>query len=126
GFNTFRITRYSDLELTHSEDDDNLLQLIEEQVFERRFAEVVRIEVESGMPQQLRELLVEEFREDQPPEMRGSADPELMETGPLLELGDLMALASLEIPELRDAPFVPVTPPELKDPTRTIFDVLKE
>ncbi len=126
GFNTFRITRYSDLELAHSEDDDNLLQLIEEQVFERRFAEVVRIEVESGMPQQLRELLVEEFREDQPPEMRGSADPELIETGPLLELGDLMALASLEIPELRDAPFVPVTPPELKDPTRTIFDVLKE
>jgi len=126
GFNTFRITRYADLELAHSEDDDNLLQLIEEQVFERRFAEVVRIEVESGMPQSLRELLVEEFREDQPAEMRGSADPELIETGPLLELGDLMALASLEIPELRDPPFVPVTPPELKDQTRNIFDVLKE
>jgi polyphosphate kinase len=125
-FNTFRITRYADLELAHSEDDDNLLQLIEEQIFERRFAEVVRIEVESGMPQSLRELLIEEFREDQPPEMRGSADPELVETGPLLELGDLMALASLEIPELRDPPFVPVTPPELKDPTRNIFDVLKE
>src|SRR5437867_5147104 len=88
GFNTFRITRYADLELAHSEDDDNLLQLIEEQVFERRFAEVVRIEVESGMPQSLRELLVEEIREDQPAEMRGSADPELIETGPLLELGD--------------------------------------
>jgi polyphosphate kinase len=125
-FNTFRITRYSDLELTHSEDDDNLLQLIEEQVFERRFAEVVRIEVESGMPESLRELLVEEFREDQPIEIRASATPELIEAGPLLELGDLMSLASLEIPELRDPPFVPVTPPELKDPTRSIFEVLKE
>jgi len=49
GYNAFRVTRYSDLELTHSEDDDNLLQLIEEQVFERRFAEVVRIEVESDV-----------------------------------------------------------------------------
>jgi polyphosphate kinase len=126
GFNTFRVTRYSDLELAHSEDDDNLLQLIEEQVFERRFAEVVRIEVESGMPESLRELLMEELREDQPAEMRAYADPELVETGPLLELGDFMSLASLDIPELRDPPFAPVTPPELKDPTRTIFDVLKE
>ena len=126
GFNTFRVTRYSDLELAHSEDDDNLLQLIEEQVFERRFAEVVRIEVESGMPESLRELLMEELREDQPAEMRAYADPELVETGPLLELGDFMSLASLDIPELRDPPFAPLTPPELKDPTRTVFDVLKE
>src|SRR5437868_710295 len=126
GFNTFRVTRYSDLELAHSEDDDNLLQLIEEQVFERRFAEVVRIEVESGMPESLRELLMEELREDQPAEMRAYADPELVETGPLLELGDFMSIGLLDIPELRDPPFAPVTPPELKDPTRNIFDVLKE
>ena len=125
-FNTFRVTRYSDLELTHSEDDDNLLQLIEEHVFERRFAEVVRIEVESGMPESLRQLLMDELREDQPAEIRASADPVLVETGPLLELGDLMALASLEISELRDPPLVPVTPPELKDPTRNIFEVLKD
>jgi len=126
GFNTFRVTRYSDLELSHSEDDDNLLSLIEEQVFQRRFAEVVRIEVESGMPDSLRQLLMEELREDQPEEMRPLADPELVETGPLLDLGDLMTLASLEIAELRDPPFVPATPPELKDPARSIFDVLKE
>src|SRR5438552_2663043 len=126
GFNTFRVTRYSDLELSHSEDDDNLLSLIEEQVFQRRFAEVVRIEVESGMPESLRQLLMDELREDQPEEMRPLADPELVETGPLLDLGDLMTLASLEIAELRDPPFVPVTPPELKDTTRSIFDVLKE
>jgi polyphosphate kinase len=126
GFNAFRVTRYSDLELSHSEDDDNLLSLIEEQVFQRRFAEVVRIEVESGMPESLRQLLMEELREDQPAEMRPLADPELVETGPLLDLGDLMSLALLEIPELRDPPFVPATPPELRDPTRSVFDVLKE
>jgi polyphosphate kinase len=126
GFNAFRVTRYSDLELSHSEDDDNLLSLIEEQVFQRRFAEVVRIEVETGMPESLRQLLMEELREDQPAEMRPLADPELVETGPLLDLGDLMSLASLEIPELRDPPFVPATPPELKDPSRSVFDVLKE
>ena len=126
GFNTFRVTRYSDLELSHSEDDDNLLSLIEEQVFQRRFAEVVRIEVESGMPESLRQLLMDELREDQPEEMRPLADPELVETGPLLDLRDLMTLAALEISELRDPPFVPATPPELKDSARSIFDVLKE
>src|SRR6266403_3338017 len=97
GFNTFRVTRYSDLELSHSEDDDNLLQLIEEQVFQRRFAEVVRIEVESGMPDSLRQLLMEELKEDQPPEIKAIADPELVDTGPLLDLGDLMVLAQLEV-----------------------------
>ncbi|MFL5567870.1 MAG: polyphosphate kinase 1, partial [Gemmatimonadaceae bacterium] len=62
----------------------------------------------------------------QPEEMRAFADPELVETGPLLDLGDLLALALIDAPELRDPPFAPVTPPELKDPTRNIFDVLRE
>ena len=126
-FNTFRVTRYSDLELAAADDDeDDLLAIIEEQVFQRRFAEVVRVEVESGMPESLRELLVHELREDQPVEMQPLAESELFETGPLLELSDLMALAALDIPELRDPPFIPATPVELKDATRPIFDVIRE
>src|SRR5687768_9186481 len=31
GFNTFRVTRYSDLELAHSDEDEDLLTIIEEQ-----------------------------------------------------------------------------------------------
>ena len=50
GYNTFRVTRYSDLELANADDDDDLLTMIEEQVFQRRFAEVVRVEVERGTP----------------------------------------------------------------------------
>src|SRR3954468_13206532 len=126
GYNTFRVTRYSDLELANADDDDDLLTMIEEQVFQRRFAEVVRVEVESGMPQVLRALLMEELREDQPAEIKSISDPELVETGPLLDLGDLMSLAMLDVPELRDPPLVPVTPPELKDPATSIFEVLRE
>jgi polyphosphate kinase len=37
-----------------------------------------------------------------------------------------MALAQLDIPELKDPPLVPVTPSELKDTARNIFDVLRE
>jgi polyphosphate kinase len=70
GFNSFRVTRYSDLELAHSDEDDDLLAIIEEQVFQRRFAEVVRVEIERGTPPDLRDLLLAELLEDQPPKCR--------------------------------------------------------
>src|SRR5205814_4330835 len=52
----FRITRYSDLEIPVEEPED-LLEMIEEQVFKRRFGEVVRVEVQDDMLQHLRALL---------------------------------------------------------------------
>jgi polyphosphate kinase len=126
GYNTFRVTRYSDLELAHQDEDDDLLTIIEEQVFQRRFAEVVRVEVQRGTPPELRELLLAELLEDQPPEMPALSEADLVETGPLLDLGDLMWLATMDIPELRDPPFVPFTPPELRDSNRSIFDAVRE
>ena len=126
GSNVFRVTRYSDLELSHAEEPEDLMALIEEQVFQRRFAEVVRVEIETGTPPELQALLLEELREDQAADLPSLPDIELVETGPLLELGDLMILANLDIPELRDPPFVPVVPKELKDSSRSIFDVIRE
>ena len=126
GYSAFRVTRYSDLEIAHADDDDDLITIIEEQIFERRFAEVVRIEVETGTPSQLRELLLEELHQDQPAEMLALSESDVVETGPLLDLGDLMWLAQLDMPALRDPPFVPATPPELRDTTRSIFDAIKE
>jgi len=126
GFNTFRVTRYSDLELAHSDEDDDLLTIIEEQVFQRRFAEVVRVEIERGTPPDLRELLLAELLEDQPPEMPALTEADLVETGPLLDLGDLMWLATLDVPALRDEPFIPAIPPELRDSSRSIFDAIRE
>src|SRR6185295_10554480 len=112
GYYAFRVTRYSDLELPNFDEDDDLLAMIEEQVFQRRFAEVVRVEVQDGMPTHLRKLLLDELQEDQPPEMPPLTESEVVENGPLLELGD--------------PPYNAHTPPELRDPTRPIFDVLRE
>ena len=58
--------------------------------------------------------------------MPALTEADLVETGPLLDLGDLMWLATMEIPELRDPPFVAATPPELKDTSRSIFDAIRE
>jgi polyphosphate kinase len=126
GFSSFRVTRYSDLELAHSDEDEDLLTIIEEQVFQRRFAEVVRVEVQKGTPPDLRQLLLGELLEDQPPEMPALTEADLVETGPLLDLSDLMWLATMEIPDLRDPPFVPAAPPELKDTSRSIFDAIRD
>jgi polyphosphate kinase len=123
---TFRVTRYSDLDLAHFDEDDDLITVIEEQVFERRFAEVVRVEVEKGTPNELRELILAELREDQPAEMPALSQSDVVETGPLLDLGDLMWLATMNIPELRDPPFTPVVPGELRDSSRSIFDAIRE
>ena len=124
--NVFRVTRYSDLELAHSEEPEDLMALIEEQVFRRRFAEVVRVEIETGTSADLQELLLEELKEDQADDLPSLPEIELVETGPLVGLGDLMSLAMLDIPDLRDPSFMPQVPRELRDPGRSIFDVIKQ
>jgi polyphosphate kinase len=83
------------------------------------------VEVQTGVPEEVRAILVDELREEQTPEFALTPD-DVVEGGQLLELGDLMTLATLDIPELRDPPFAPVTPPRLRDTTRSIFDVIRE
>jgi polyphosphate kinase len=126
GWSTFRVTRYSDLDLADADEDDDLLTQIEEQVFQRRFAEVVRVEVERGIPRELRDLILSELLQDQPPEMPTLTEADMIDTGPLLDLGDLMWLATMNIPELRDPAFIPATPPELRDTSRSIFDAIRQ
>ncbi|MFI5246006.1 MAG: polyphosphate kinase 1, partial [Gemmatimonadales bacterium] len=126
GSHTFRITRYSDLEIANSEEPEDLLAMIEEQVFQRRFGEVVRLEVQSDMPAALRALLLDELRDTEDPEITPLTDREVHAQGLLLDLGDLMALAALDLPELKDPVFVPVVPAELRDADRSIFDVIHE
>jgi polyphosphate kinase len=122
----FRITRNSDIELLSSEEPDDLLATIEEQVFLRRFGEVVRLEVQTGTPPSMRALLIDELRDDRLPPNATLGENDVHEMGPLLELGDLRELASLDIPELRDPPLVPTTPPRLRGVNGAMFDVIRQ
>jgi polyphosphate kinase len=125
-WHAFRLTRYNDLELSNLDDSEDLLASVEKQVFERRFGEVVRVEVQDGMPPALSALLLEELRDESGPEALPLTERDLQTAGPLLELGDLMTIAQLDVPALRDPPLTPRTPPELRDPTRSIFNVMRE
>ena len=126
GWHMFRITRHSDLDVPAADESEDLLATIEEQIFQRRFGEVIRLEVETGMPPQVQALLLDELRDPSDPSVLPLTDREICDADPWLELGDLLSLASLEIPELRDAPFGPVTPPEVREPERSIFDIIRE
>src|ERR1041384_5466423 len=85
----FRITRNTDLEIDPDEADD-LLAVIQEEVRNRRFAEVVRIEVHPGMPESLRQLLLAEFNDDQESEGLELVPQDVYEVEGLLDASDLM------------------------------------
>ena len=127
GWWAFKVTRYSDLELDKTVDEpEDLLAMIEEQVFQRRFGEVVRLEVQDGMPLHIRALILEELRDSEALPGIVLTERDVYEGGPLLELGDLMSIAMLDVPELRDPPLVPSVPVAVRDTTRSIFDIIRE
>jgi len=100
----FRVTRNSDVQRNEEEADD-LLEAIQEELRERRFATVVRLEVAAGMPQWMRDLLSEQL-ETRPEDLFEAEGP--------LGLRDLMQLASVPLPSLKYKPWTPVIRPRLQ------------
>ena len=99
----FRVTRNADIRRDEEEADD-LLEMISEELRERRFARVVRLEVDGDMPDEVRSLLVKEL----------SIEPgDVYVSESLLGLGDAMDLMSIDRPDLKFEPWEPVTPPRL-------------
>ncbi len=101
----FRVTRNADIEIAEDEADD-LLQVIEDEVRRRRWGDAVRLEVSGSMPEAWRERLRRTLE----------LDPEDVFTIPNhLNVSDFRQLAELDLPELRDPPFVARLPTEYRD-----------
>lgn len=99
----FRVTRDADVDLQEEEAAD-LLRTIEYGIRQRQFGRVVRLAVDSSMPQRIIDLLVDN--------LEIVADDVYCMNGPL-GLASLMELMKIDRPDLKDAPFVPVVPPAL-------------
>jgi polyphosphate kinase len=112
----FRVTRNANTERDEEEADD-LLELIESEVRDRRFAPIVRLECERGVDPTRRAMLTSELGLD------GSED--VFETSGMLALRDLMELMSIDAPALRDPPFHPVDTPRLPA-ERNIFHSIRD
>jgi polyphosphate kinase len=105
GVHAFRVTRNASLDRSEEEADD-LLEMISEELRERRFAEVVRLEVERDMPQRIRDLLRHE--------MALTDEADIVEVDGLLDLVGLFSLPADGLPEHADLPWEPVIPIPLR------------
>jgi polyphosphate kinase len=100
----FRVTR--DADFTVSDEADDLLQAVQDEIRRRRFGEVVRLEIAAGMNPKLRQQLIDALRLE---------DREVYDVDGLIDLADLGAIA--DVPghaELRYSPWTPVTRPRLQ------------
>ena len=99
----FRVTRDAEVAVQELESDD-LLETIEEAMRERRFLDVVRLQVDQYMPERILSILTSQIEVD--PEDVYRVD------GPL-GFDRFMELYSIDRPDLKDKPFVPMLPPSL-------------
>ena len=96
----FRVTRNADLE-QDSEDAEDLLEHIQQQLRERRFARSVRLEVGKTPDPRMVRLILDELDLD---------DGDLYQSDPLLDYGILNGIADLDQSDLRFEPWRPMVP----------------
>ncbi len=102
-YDVFRVTRDADLEV--SDDAADLLQAVEDELRRRRFGEIVRVEIGARCSERLREELIG---------LLGVREDEVYPVLGLLDMGALWEIVKLPgMPELRNAPYTPVTHPRL-------------
>ena len=96
----FRVTRDADVAIQELESDD-LLESVEEAVWQRRFRAVVRLQVSRSIPSAMLDTLVENLEIDR---------RDVYNVDGPVDLSRLRAIASLDRPELKDPPFLPHVP----------------
>jgi polyphosphate kinase len=109
----FRVTRDADVAIKEDEADD-LLKVLQERLRRRRFGQAVRLQVQSGMPEPLREALRVGLDLD---------ETSVHEQGRLLGVSDLARFCRLDLPDLKFPPFVPNLHPALEN--EDIFSAMR-
>jgi polyphosphate kinase len=110
----FRVTR--DADFTISDEADDLVRAVEDELRRRRFGEVVRLEVASSMDPDMRGYLVEQLAIE---------ESQVTDIDGLLDLDDLMTLYEVDgHRELRYSAWTPEVPPAFTDTDDGDLDVL--
>jgi len=112
----FHVTRDADSDIQDLEAGD-LMESVEEGVFQRRFADVVRVEINEAMPASVLEILVTNLELDR---------EDIYKIAGPLSLVRVRGLAKLDRPDLKYPPFVPALPAALlKDEEEDIFTTIR-
>ena len=98
---SFRVSRNTDQSAKEDEDAEDLLAAVEMDLRRRRFGEAVRLEVSADTSDEVVEILAREI---------GVGEQDIYRVDGPLDLAGLMVLRGLDRPDLKDEPWVPVTP----------------
>lgn len=117
----FRVTRNASVDRNEEEAED-LMETIEDELRERKFAEIVRLEIDEAMPKHLKKYLIKNLNINWQDvyEMKGT-----------IGLVDVMEIARLEgFNRLKERNYTPVLHPVLKhnpeEEIPSIFEVIKK
>lgn len=118
---TFRVTRNASLDRNEEEAED-LLEIIEDELRERKFAEIVRLEVDAEMPHDVKKYLIKNMNLNWNDvyEMEGT-----------IGLADVMQIASIHgFNRLKSRSWTPVLHPSLRhnmdEDIPSMFDVIRK
>lgn len=110
---SFRVTRNAEVR-RNEEVAEDLIEMIEEVLRERRFATVVRLEVEDGMPEESLSVLKDQLELE---------DEEVFRLPAPLDFRDFSKITDLNRPGLKPKEWNPQPHPRLMD-TETVFDAV--
>ncbi len=96
----FRVTRDADFEV--SDEADDLLEAVQDELRRRRFGDVVRVEVSGSVSDRMLEQLEGGLR---------AGTEQIYLIPGLLDLAELQELVSIDRPDLKDEPWYPVVHP---------------
>lgn len=112
----FRVTRNANT-LRGEEQADDLVAMIEAELRDRKFAPIVRLEVEEGIDPHHRGMLAAELGLDE--------ELDVYETDVMMSMRDLFEIARLDISALHDTPHHPIDNVLLQD-RDNIFHIIRE
>jgi polyphosphate kinase len=112
----FRVTRNAEIE-PDQEDADDLLEAIQRQLRERRFARVVRLEIAAGANPRILRFLTEELQID---------PQDIYETTGLIDYAGLDQVADLDQGELHFPKWTAPAPRGLEDDESDIFAAIRQ
>jgi polyphosphate kinase len=112
----FRIVRDADIEIQELEADD-LLETMQQSIRKRKFGSVVQVAVYESMPENIRELLVDN--------LEVSRNDVYVLSNPLGLSGLWQLYNNVERHDLKDIPYKPRVPKAFKRATTDIFDAIR-
>ncbi len=112
----FRITRNAEVD-RDEEDAEDLLELIEQELRDRRFAKVVRLQMDAHPNQEVKRFVMEQLELE---------DVDVYAMPAELDYTSLIAIADLNLPELKHDSWTPITPPRLMDDEADMFSLIRQ